>query len=300
MLLDPLTGDRTLLGATRDARPNEYRGGPSSRCPFCPGHEDETPPEIASVRDETGAWAARVFPNKFPAVSPPHGEHEVIVDSPLHDREITTFGMLLWRARYRAALERTPGAIPVLFKNRGADAGATIVHPHTQMIVVHGDVPRLAAMRAAGEAYYELERRCAWCDEIRAAAASGLVLREIEDAVLYVRPSSRFGAAVTVAPRRCHVSLERASESEWLAAGLALEAAVRALLNDDADPAFNVLVNSDPRAAAGTMHWNLELVPRSTPLAGFELASGMYIKGSDAQESADLWRRMLAVLDGPF
>src|SRR5262249_5910486 len=73
---NPITGEARILAPDREQRPNAWRDG-IDRCPFCPGHESDTPPEI--WRDGT-PWRVRVFPNKYPAT----GRHEVIVETPDH------------------------------------------------------------------------------------------------------------------------------------------------------------------------------------------------------------------------
>ncbi len=298
MIRDPLTGERTLLGRTRAARPDEYRDGPSAACPFCPGNESQTPPEIARYGDER-AWRVRAFANKYPAIAPPEGMHEVIVDAPDHAAEITADGMRMWRERYLAARAAFPDAVPVLFKNRGAHAGATIRHPHAQLIALRDEPVRFAAMRARGAAHRARTGRCSWCDEATRARATGLAVRESADAIAYVREHARFGWALTIVPFECTASLANADPATWSAAGSLLGEAVRALLAQLGDEApFNVLVPSDALAAAGEFHWHLELVPRLATFAGFELASGMYIRSAAPQESAERWRRMFTLPHG--
>src|SRR5205814_8527657 len=70
----PITGDSVIFAPHRDERPNVYEGAP---CPFCPGAESATPPEIGRDGDP---WRVRVFPNKFPATA----QHEVIVETARH------------------------------------------------------------------------------------------------------------------------------------------------------------------------------------------------------------------------
>jgi galactose-1-phosphate uridylyltransferase len=70
-------------------------------CPFCPGNENKTPPEVMRFPSNTAEpWAVRVIPNKFSALSGSlqltrsvndvwrriegFGFHEVIIDSPDH------------------------------------------------------------------------------------------------------------------------------------------------------------------------------------------------------------------------
>lgn len=288
MIRDPLTGEGVLLGSTRSGRPNEFRSGPPAQCAFCPGNEYLTPPEIARVASEDGGWSARAFQNLFPAIEPPEGVHEVIVDSPGHDDEITPEGTQLWRARYRAALQHAPGAFPVLFKNRGAYAGATIVHPHTQLIVLPVRPDRWSGMISAGE--------CASCLQLAQARERGTLVAERRGADAFVRAGSRFAFALTILPHACVPSLLD-DDAAWEASVAMLSEATEALVAALGQAcAFNVLVYSDPRERR--FHWNIELVPRLNTLAGFELSTGMFIRGALAQESAGAWRRILGPSDG--
>ncbi len=300
MIEDPLTGEVTLVGGTRDDRPNEFRDGPSLECPFCPGNEALTPPEIDRFGDERG-WRVRAFLNKYPAIEPPHGSHEVIVDAATHATEISREAMRMWRRRYRAARLAFPSAWPVLFKNRGAYAGATLLHPHTQMIVVGRAPQRWRAMSERARAHQRQGGGCVWCDEVRAARDQGFVVAELPDAVALVRARARFGWALTIVPLECTPSLDRARDAAWEAVGALLEAGIGALLGNRGEACpFNVLVQSDPHAAGAAFHWHVELVPRFATLAGFELATGMFIRSASAQESAAQWRRMFTLPHGPL
>lgn len=288
MIRDPLTGEGVLLGSTRSGRPNEFRSGPQAPCAFCPGNESLTPPEIARVASEDGGWSARAFPNLFPAIEPPEGAHEVIVDSPSHDDDITPQGTRLWRERYRAALQNAPGSFPVLFKNRGAYAGATIVHPHTQLIVLSERPDRWSAMISAGE--------CASCLQLAQAREHGTLVAERNGAHAFVRAESRFAFALTILPPACVPSLLD-DDAAWQGTVAVLAEAAEALAAALGHAcAFNVLVYSDPHERR--FHWNIELIPRLNTLAGFELSTGMFIRGALAQESAGAWRRILGPSDG--
>ena len=120
---DPLTGEVILLAPGRAARPHTVTDAPNDLsgprgCPFCPGHESDTPPEVArlgSGRADAPGWRVRAFPNLYPIIGGPDahegatGAHEVVVLSPDHDRDlggldddetIEVFGVL--RDRYAA------------------------------------------------------------------------------------------------------------------------------------------------------------------------------------------------------
>ncbi len=290
MIVDPVTLERTLLGVARDDRPNEFRNGADARCAFCPGNEEFTPPEIARTEGASG-WITRVFPNKYPAVDAPGSVHEVIVDSPDHTTEFTRQGWSMWRKRYISARLDNPRAVPVLFKNRGEYAGATMVHPHTQMIVLDSLPERWFRMRSAAG--------CPWCSEAAKARELGTIVAENEHASAFVRTSSRFSWAVTVLARECSPAFDWADAEAWQSVGALLENLVVALLRGwSADASFNIVVPSDPLALPRAFHWHAELIPRMATLAGFELATGMFIRSASAEESAARWRQLIALPHG--
>src|SRR5438874_12957464 len=90
---DPLSGHDVIVAAGRGTRPVTFAQSPAERtagpleCPFCPGSESKTPPEVArtgSGAPGTPGWRVRVFPNLYPIVE----THEVIALSPAHDRSL--------------------------------------------------------------------------------------------------------------------------------------------------------------------------------------------------------------------
>ena len=111
---DPVTGRWVIISTDRQKRPNDFRLERTTtigreQCPFCPGREAMTPPEILSSRQNgsapnTPGWELRVVPNKFPALQVEGtldregegmfdrmngiGAHEVIIETPDHDRTL--------------------------------------------------------------------------------------------------------------------------------------------------------------------------------------------------------------------
>lgn len=289
MIADPLTGEEILTGSTRHVRPNEYLDGPEQRCAFCPGNEDLTPHELARVGDAR-MWRARAFRNKYPAIEPPAGDHEVIVDAPDHRAEVTLDGGRLWRERYADVLGRFPSSYPVLFKNSGAYAGATLVHPHTQLIVIPHRPKRWTVADGAA---------CLLCAERERARADDMSIIEGRYVDAFVRKHARFAFALTVLPHACRPSLLDATADAWAEALAILHRAIEGLRAQmGASLAFNLLAPSEPHAQS--FHWHFELIARTNTLAGFELSTGIFIRGATAQESAARWRRMIAPPDGPL
>jgi UDPglucose--hexose-1-phosphate uridylyltransferase len=299
LVRDPISGEWSLRAPVRRTRPNEFANAPGMRCAFCPGSEDLTTEEIARTPDANGAWVVRVFANKYPAIAAGGGVHEVIVDAPDHSHEFTREGIDMWRIRYRVALTSMPGSFPVIFKNRGEYAGATQRHPHTQLLALPQRPVRWAGMERNARAYREAHDRCIWCDEATRGEAGPLNVVSSGELRAYVRAESRIGGTLTIVPRECAGSPDVASDEAWNGIASFLERLGSRLDAEFGEgAAFNTVLNADPHA--GAFHWHLEVAIRRSLVAGFELATGIFVDDGSAEESAEHWRRMLALPDGPI
>jgi UDPglucose--hexose-1-phosphate uridylyltransferase len=153
---DPVTGRVVIMAADRATRPHtlaqadrdEDRG--PEECPFCPGHESMTPPEILRTGDGVAGepgWRVRVFPNLYPITE----AHEVVVLSPDHYRTFADLSddaaaevFTVLRDRVRAHLDAgLPFATAII--NQGRAAGASIAHPHAQVFGLDFVPPDVAA-----------------------------------------------------------------------------------------------------------------------------------------------------------
>ncbi len=162
LLVDGLTGDRVILAPARALRPDTFRVQadpvPASvaSCPFCAGNEHETPPEVARRgpgAPETPGWTLRVVPNKFPIVGDGVvGAHEVVIFSPAHDADLSALSddsasCVLVALRDRARFHLAQGLVYTqAFVNQGKAAGASIEHPHAQLVALDF-VPARARVR---------------------------------------------------------------------------------------------------------------------------------------------------------
>jgi UDPglucose--hexose-1-phosphate uridylyltransferase len=163
---DPVVGRWVIISTERSLRPTNFTPATPTRlstfCPFCPGHEDKTPPEVHAYRPgaETPngpGWKVRVVPNKFPALQIEGtlerrgeglydkmngvGAHEVVIEGPAHDQDMSdlsvdhlTHVLLAYRERVLDLHRDRRFRYVLIFKNHGAQAGATLEHTHTQLI----------------------------------------------------------------------------------------------------------------------------------------------------------------------
>src|SRR5262249_31460377 len=247
---NPITGDPVIVAPGRAGRPNEFREA-GERCPFCPGNESDTPPEIWREGDP---WQIRVFPNKYPATE----DHEVIVEGSDHaksfDRlkpDIASRVVETYLARYRA-LARSSRYVRV-FKNHVFLAGATIPHPHSQILGLSFIPARIAKEAEA------FRSRCPLC--------------ELRDAAIDTTANYRWIAppGAMMAYEQWIVPIRHANEMrEGLELASILQRAARAMLT--ISDSFNWMFLNFPQQPAG--HWYVQLFPRLSMHAGFELGTG--------------------------
>ncbi len=137
---DPLTDDRCIIASVRKKRPHMFKETAEEepfQCPFCPENESLTPTELFSIREE-GRWLVRVIPNKFSAIP---NMHDVIIDSPSHSDDIDTIPHLknlleAYRERMIHYYNTDGVRYVAVFRNRGKSAGASIPHPHSQVLAL--------------------------------------------------------------------------------------------------------------------------------------------------------------------
>ena len=266
-----ITGEPVLYAPERASRPNAFAHDALDVCPFCPGNESMTPAEVARV-ERKGAWTARAFPNKYPASA----HHEVIVETAVHDQpfdaiEDATAVVQLYIARYRDMARRVPYAS--LFKNHGAMAGASLDHPHSQLLGSAELPPRIARESAA----FERAKACPLCAPIQEN-----VISDRGRFVWFAPAGSTMTYQQWIVPKR-HVSQPDALSGDELTELAALLQSAAAAMTTIA-PSYNWSFVGFPATARG--HFYVDLFPRMTPVAGYELGTQMFIEIVDPAAAA--------------
>jgi UDPglucose--hexose-1-phosphate uridylyltransferase len=319
---DPVVERWVIIATERARRPMDFQPetvpprGPAG-CPFCPGNEDQTPPEVfRSGRSQDGPWSVRVIPNRFPALHADGevtatgvgiydriegvGAHEVVVESPEHFAGLHTLppehvGEVLLAYRERlVALKRDPRFEYVLiFKNHGMAAGASLEHPHSQLIATP-ILPELVAEELAGAArYFRMKERCVWCDIVRQERRDGSRLVLEEDGVVAVAPfAPRFPYETWVLPTTHQASFETLALNEIDAVARLLRELLARFARLFGDPPYNFALHTSPlrEAEPEHFHWHLEVMPKLTRLAGFELGTGFFINPTPPEDAARFLR----------
>jgi UDPglucose--hexose-1-phosphate uridylyltransferase len=268
----------------------------SDGCPFCEGAERDTPPELDALRPhgtdpDTPGWLVRVVPNKFPALAPEEGVHEVIIGSPRHVVDLAGLrpdelapAVRMWARRLGVVAADPRGLWPFLFLNQGAAAGASLQHTHAQLVGMRFAPPRLAARaRVFADA-----ARSPLLDDLEAAPGQGRVVGEHGPLVVWAPAVPLYSAGVRIAPAE---PAPRWDDHLDVAALVhALHHAVVGMRDRLGAVALNLwLHQARPGDDTGSFHWHLEVVPRLGTLAGLELGSGVL---AAAHSPADVARRL--------
>ncbi len=306
---DVTTNDWVIYAPSRTMRPDEFTSPSNSiassadRCPFCPGHEDMTPAEIAAIRDGN-RWSVRAVPNKFPALRIEEqderhedgrlfrfmggcGAHEVIIDSPDHtmplalqpvDQIVRILSMM--QDRYIDLMRDSRFKAIVIFKNHGEGAGTSLAHPHCQLIATPVAPQMLRHKLAIATQYFDQTGRCLYCDLLEhELAAQQRVLAANEHFVALLPYASHVPFEMWIAPRH------RQSSFRWVDPALLkplaslLKHALSRLHFGLGNPDYNLTINTAPRGEENSEYfsWHIQILPRLTTPAGFELGSGMSI-----------------------
>jgi UDPglucose--hexose-1-phosphate uridylyltransferase len=323
---DPVTGHWVIISTDRQKRPNAFRlerPGVLGRdqCPFCPGREALTPPEILSYRQNGGppnspGWEVRVVPNKFPALQVEGtldrtgegmfdrmsgiGAHEVIIETPDHDRTLAAMShpeieRVLWAYRERMLdLKRDIRLRYILvFKNHGGAAGATLEHTHSQLIALP-IVPDFVREEIEGaRRHYALKERCVFCDILHQELGDGRrVIFENADVVALAPYAPRFPFETWLLPKRHGARFEEAPRHEYESLARALKTILQRMDRALEFPPFNLIIHTSPFSEDTTnvYHWHLEVMPKLSRVAGFEWGTGFYINPTSPEEAAQVLR----------
>lgn len=325
---DPVVGRWVIIATERSRRPTNFAPTTvpyrSDFCPFCPGHEDKTPPDVYSVPAGEGhgpAWAVRVIPNKFPALQIEGdlerrgeglydlmngvGAHEVVIESPSHTHDLPDLpaehvAKVLGAFRERLIdLHRDQRLRYVLiFRNFGERAGATLEHPHSQLIAMPIIPKNIDEELTGARRYFELKERCVFCDivqqELAAKEASRVVC--MSERFLAIEPfAPRFPFETWVLPRRHAAAFQSIDDPSAMLelAGVLKDALQRLNLALDRPP-YNIVLHTSPvrDGVADYYHWHLEITPKLTRVAGFEIGSGFYINPTPPEDAARYLREV--------
>lgn len=332
---DQATKRWVVMATERAKRPQDLASetsGPAPQpeyspdCPFCPGNESRTPPEVFAYREDEGppdspGWQVRVIPNAFPALTPegdvtirePYwftsvsgvGVHEVIVESPVHNANPATMTVeelthILGAAgaRFEALQHDRRFSYIAFFRNHGGPAGSSLTHPHTQIIATPIAPTNVRQEIEEARRHYDDRMHCVYCETMEHESEAGTrVVLETDEYFVFEPFASRWPFETWIIPKQ-HAAVFTALDIADIqplarALGATLNALYRALDN----PAYNLVLHEAPLrdSCEDYWHWHIEILPRLSTPAGFELGTGIWINSVLPEHSAEYLRDFVSV-----
>jgi UDPglucose--hexose-1-phosphate uridylyltransferase len=321
---DPLVSRWVLVSTDRLGRPQDLSESAalmesSEPCPFCKGNEDRTRDAILTIPDATGNWRIRIVPNLFPAVrdvgafvvdgdgpcigGAGAGIHEVIIESPHHETEFANLPPEHIAEIFRAYAERISAArsdsrwhFPVVFKNCGAAAGASLEHVHSQLVLMPLTPPEIAAELWACETYWNETDRCFFCDAIASERDGPRFVLETDEFFVYMPYAGRFPFEMCLLPKQHHSHFDRQPADTWGDLGEAVADTLRRLTSGLDKPPYNYVIHTMPLQEddAPHYHWHLEIIPRLNNIGGFEWGTGCNINTVPPEQAAAFLRNIVS------
>jgi len=327
---DPVQKRWVIIATERAHRPQDFVWGAKpdngADCPFCPGNEKFTPPELLRISNPDGSWKARCIPNKFPALRVEGelersaagqydrmngiGAHEVIVETPDHSRDIPDLSvdevgavLRIYRERIIDLSRDIRFRYILIFRNHGPAAGASLAHPHSQLIATPVTPRTVSIELESARQHYQVKERCIFCDIIAQEMQEHRRIVAVDpDFVTWCPYASRFPFEMMLAPRRhCH-DFAAMNDADLLKLAAHLRGIARRLKAGLEDPPYNFLLHTCPsfhmeNSRTGywstiklDWHWHIEILPKLSSTAGFEWGTGFYINPTPPEDAAAFLR----------
>jgi len=295
-----------FIASERKKRPKEFKKDEKQEkgiCFFCPGNENLTPPEIGRIK-KGNSWSIRWFPNKFPVVeknkkfnlkkekyftsSPAYGMHEVIAETPDHEKQLWDLSsdhikqlIDVCKSRIKA-LEKLKNIKYVqIFKNHGREAGTSLIHSHTQVVALPM-IPSLIKEEVEAIKGY---KTCPYCDIIKIESKSKRKCFENKDFVAIAPFGSRFNYECWIFPKRHIRRLDELTDKETKNLAEILNKVLKKLKK--INMSYNYFIHSSPKGE--NLHLHIEITPRSAVWAGFEFSTDMIINSVSPEDAAEFY-----------
>jgi UDPglucose--hexose-1-phosphate uridylyltransferase len=328
---DCTTKEWVIIATERAQRPHDFKAKKVKEilppfvdsCPFCPGNESETPSEVLAYHDSGKpngpGWRVRVIPNKYPALVPGGsivrreeeklfrkmdgvGIHEIIIETPHHNgvmalmtgKEVEEI-LLAYRERYNVLKKRPSVKLIMIFKNYGKSAGTSLVHPHSQLVAAPIVPAHIRRKFEVATSYFDDTGRCINCDLVRGELKNKQrIVLDADRFVVFQPFASRSPFETWIAPKRHLSSFGNIPEEDIPDLASVLKTTLLKIYKSLNNPDFNFVIHTAPVDDENKNYylWYIQIIPRLTTVAGFEIGSGIFINTSLPEETAEFIRNV--------
>ena len=326
--LDSVSGNWVIIATNRAKRPETFEQEDSSQeklskegCPFCEIETQENPTLVSSKGKEVLCrswqelpknWTIVSIPNKYPAFMPLDklekrnqgklykkmnavGFHEVIVTRS-HEKQMAQFSVNqikevldVYQSRYIDLMSEKFVNHISIFHNHGRKAGASIAHPHSQIITTPLIDVDLQGALSNSRDYYRKEKQCIYCamNKFEKRNKERIVF-ENKDFLVICPFASKTAFQVIISPKKHLPYFERITEQEKCSLAEAFQKALKKLFKGLNNPAYNFYLHTAPcdKGDYDYYHWHWTILPKTSFLAGFEIGTQMEISTIEPEKAA--------------
>lgn len=309
---DDITGDHVIYSSYRNKRPldkvktsNDFdskNNTYSETCPFCRGNEHEND-DVKDIIEEDGLWVAKSVGNKFPildlSTEDIFGEHEVIIESHRHngsyynmDLEEFNNSFRLFKSRYTELSKREGIKYVAIFKNSKRNAGASLMHPHSQIVSFNMVPPEIEKEICVADEYRDKYGRNLYEDIIKGEEEyKKRIIYNGELFMAFVPYATRYNGEVRVIAKTKH-RIDQWNEEHINEISYIFKNMFKNMEQYQGDIPFNVLVHTRPidNTTGDELRTHFHIVPRKYNFGGFELCTNFFVCGSDPDDLAEAFR----------
>ncbi len=307
---DYITEERVIIAESRGMRPHCFETPKATvknrTCPFCPGNEKMVS-DVESIKVD-GKWEVKSIKNKFPIIEPikwiknlpikPEiqdapfynhfpiaGYHEVIIDTRKHNKESYELGLQnirmvidMYVSRFKKLISKKNIDYVSIFKNRGEVAGASIDHPHSQIVATPSIPERIRwEMKGVG-------KKCVFCDIVKHEVMSERFIYENKSFVAICPYAPKFQYELWILPKRHMKNISEMTNSEKNDLADIIIIILNAMEKLMGSFPYNYAIHQAPKGK--DFHFHLEIYPRLAKLAGLELGSNIYVNSVPPEDAA--------------
>lgn len=303
---DVFSSSFVIISDERGKRPNDYLN-PKGTCPFCPGNERLTPKAVYTRENKEG-WYIRVVKNKYPAITkgdlkpkkgffsilPIKGFHEVIIEARDHSKFIYQINHLnevleVYAERMKELFRPLYVSYVLLFRNHGINSGASLRHPHSQLITLPFIPLRISDEVKRYNDYYNKYKRCIMCDTIKRESISKKRILYIDRHFCVFAPfASRFNFELWISPLEHQPNYYETKNFSELAS--VIKYTFEKIHNSITNPSYNIIFHTAPKGKK-IFHWHIEILPKISMPAGFEWGSGLYINSISPEKAIAILKK---------
>ncbi len=319
--MDLVSNDWVIIATGRGRRPESFAENQREKsaqskkdCPFC--NPENIKEKLARRDKKDGEWFVISIPNKYPALSPqkelaesklgPHrimdgvGYHEVIITAD-HNRQIAEFNqeemeMLvdMYQSRYIELINKTHIKYVSIFHNHGDEAGASVAHPHSQVMAIPVLDPDLRHSLDGAEAFYLSQGKCVYCAMIEWDMRDKQRIIYQNDQFVVLCPfASQVAFETRIYPKEHKPYFDKMTEYEKSRFAEAFQVALNKIYKGLKDPAYNFYLHTAPSLHKDYRHyhWHINILPKTSTWAGFELGAGIEISVVEPEKAAEFLRK---------